>query len=484
MNRRVVAAVAAGLGAWLRDRETSPSVVIGFDARHQSDVFARDLAEVLAGTGVDVAVLPVTTPTPVLAFAVGHLAASAGVMVTASHNPATDNGLKVNLGDTSQIAPPVDSEIAAHIARVGAVDVLPRTARYRTLSHDVVDAYLDAVVGLVGVAEREITVAYTPLHGVGADIFARAAVRAGFTDVHTVYEQAAPDPDFPSVAFPNPEEAGAMDRVLDLGESLGADIVVAHDPDADRCAVAVSAPEGTRILTGDEVGALLGDHLLRAGRSGTYASSIVSSALLGSLAAAHGQPWRQTLTGFKWIGKVPGLVFGYEEALGYCVAPQISRDKDGISAALMILAIADDLKASGLTLLDRLDELGRMHGYHLTDQVSARLTDLGLRSAVMTRVRAELSTRITAVQIESVDDLQDGLCGLPPTEGLRLSFDGGRIFVRPSGTEPTLKCYVEVVDADEVVAQAKLDVISAELRRYLDSATNPATSTGTSRYTG
>jgi phosphomannomutase len=485
MNRRVVAAVAAGLARWLRQREAVPSVVIGFDARHQSDVFAQDLAEILAGAGVDVAVLPGPMPTPVLAFAIGHLAASAGVMVTASHNPATDSGLKVYLGDTSQIAPPVDTEIAESIARVGSVDSLPRSSEHRTLSDEVVDAYLDAVVGLVGVAERTTTVAYTPLHGVGGDLFVRAAARAGFADVHVVDEQATPDPDFPSLAFPNPEEPGAMDRVLDLGETLDAEIVVAHDPDADRCAVAVVGPNGTRVLTGDEVGALLGDHLLRAGRPGTYASSIVSSDLLGLLAAARGRPWLQTLTGFKWIGKVPDLAFGYEEALGYCVAPHISRDKDGISAALMILAMAEELKASGLTLVDRLDELSQLHGYHLTDQVSVRLTDSDEMSALMIRLRSEASVLVSAVQIEVVNDLQDGFRGLPPTDGLRLAFDGGRIFVRPSGTEPKLKFYVEVVDPDEIVAQATLDVICAELRNYLDryteSATNPATSAGTSR---
>jgi len=467
MNRRVVSAVAAGLAGWLRQREASPSAVIGFDARHQSDVFARDVAEVLAGAGVNVTVLPGPAPTPVLAFTIGHLAASAGVMVTASHNPATDNGLKVYLGDTSQIAPPVDAEIAEHIGRVGAVDALRRSTEYRSLSHEVIDAYLEAVVGVVGEAERTITVAYTPLHGVGADIFTRAASRAGFTDVHTVYEQATPDPDFPSVAFPNPEEAGAMDRVLDLGESLGADIVLAHDPDGDRCAVAVGSPEGMRILTGDQVGALLGDHLLRIGRAGTYASSIVSSNLLGRLAAAHEQPWQQTLTGFKWVGRVPDLAFGYEEALGYCVAPQISRDKDGISTALMILAVADGLKASGLTLLDRLDELFQAHGYHVTDQISIRLTDVNEVAVLMTRLQSEASTKLGSVQIVSINDLRDGFGGLPPTEGLRLGFDGGRIFIRPSGTEPKLKCYLEVVEADEIVAQAKLDVISAELRNYL-----------------
>lgn len=472
MNPTVVAATAAGLGSWLHEHHASPTVVIGYDARHQSESFALDLAEVLAGAGVSASLLPEPTPTPVLAYAIGYLGADAGVMVTASHNPATDNGLKVYLGDTSQIASPVDDEIAAHIRRVSDVDSIPRSSEFTRLTSTPIDSYVDSVVALVDHAPRcALSVAYTPLHGVGRDIFARVLERAGFTDVLVVPEQAEPDPDFPTVAFPNPEEPGAMNLVLDLGEKRGVDIVLAHDPDADRCAVAVGGVEQSRVLTGDEVGVLLGDHLLRHGRAGTYASSIVSSDLLGSLAAAHGQPWQQTLTGFKWIGKIPALAFGYEEALGYCVAPHLSRDKDGIAAALMVLDLAAELKAVGQTLTDRLDELSKAHGFHLTDQIAVRLSGSTVLAEWMARFETEARSAITAVHITSVANLRDGFRGLPPDHGLRLGFDQGRIFVRPSGTEPKLKIYVEVIDEDEIVGQARLDLICSDLRHYVASAT-------------
>jgi len=467
MNSHVVAQAAAGLASWLREREQHPSVVIGHDARHQSEGFARDLVEVLAGAGVDVALLPGPLPTPVLAFAVGRLHADAGVMVTASHNPATDNGLKVYLGDTSQIAPPADLEIADHIAQVGDPASLPRSPDYRTLDDAIVESYLDAAVDLVGATPRSIRVAYTPLHGVGAGTFTLAAARAGFTDVHVVAEQADPDPNFPTVAYPNPEEQGAMDRVLALAERMDADVALAHDPDADRCAVAVRDGAGLRVLTGDEVGVLLADHLLRKGRVGAYASSLVSSKMLGDMAAAHGLPWHQTLTGFKWIGKVPNLAYGYEEALGYCVAPHLSRDKDGISAGLVVLEMTDELKAAGLTLLDRLVELFGTYGVHLNGQVSVRLGSADEVSALMTRLRVDPLTRIGPVDVYEIDDLLAGYGDLPPTDGLRLAFNDGRIIIRPSGTEPKLKCYVEVVDKRQEQARATLDAICAALRRHV-----------------
>lgn len=472
----MVAATAAGLAGWLREQTSDSSVVVGHDARHQSDEFAHDVSEILAGAGVAVSLLSGPVPTPVLSFAVGELRTSAGVMVTASHNPSTDNGLKVYLSDTSQIAPPTDAEIADHITRTIAADELQRSA-YRSLAGDLVDRYVDAVVGLVGTSTRTIKVAYTPLHGVGADIFQQAATRAGFTDLHTVAAQASPDPNFPTVAFPNPEEPGAMDQVLDLGDEIGADVAVAHDPDADRCAVAIRVDDALRVLTGDEVGVLLADHLLRNGRVGTFASSLVSSDLLGRVVASHGQPWQQTLTGFKWIGKVPKLAFGYEEALGYCVAPNITRDKDGISAALVLLHLADDVKAVGRTLLDRRNELFGQHGFHLTEQVSARFTQAKDIAPLMQRLRVQPPQRLGGSIINEINDLRDGYRGLPPTDGLRLAFDRGRVIIRPSGTEPKVKCYVEVVDSDEVLAQASLDLVCADLRHYLATAT----STGVNR---
>lgn len=444
----MVAQTAAGLGAWLIERSvTRPSVVVGRDARHQSERFALDVAEVLAGAGLRVMLLPGALPTPVLAFAVGHLDASAGVMITASHNPATDNGLKVFLDDTSQVAPPLEGEIDAQIAAVAEVDGLARSSDFERLGHSVVDAYIDAVAGPAAQAQSDLTVAYTPLHGVGAEVFLRIAERAGFTDIQVVAEQADPDPTFPTVAHPNPEEPGAMDRVLALGERIGADLVIAHDPDADRCAVAARADDGLTVLTGDDVGVLLADDLLRRGVTGTFASTLVSSELLGALAHAHGQRWVQTLTGFKWLGKVPDLAFAYEEALGYCVNPSVSRDKDGISAALAVMRLAARLRESGRTLLDRRDELFAEYGTRLTTQVTVRLHDANNLAATMQRLRDNSPDALGGLAIRTADDLRDGYLGLPPTDGLRFGLDDARVIIRPSGTEPKLKAYVEAHDA-------------------------------------
>lgn len=475
MNRVTVARAAAGLARYLLAEETRPSVVIGYDARTNSDVFARDTAEIMQAAGVRALLLPEHLPTPVLAFAIGHLGASAGVMVTASHNPPRDNGYKVYLADTSQIVPPADADIAARIDAVGRVDQLPRDAGYTVLSADVAEAYLDAVAALVPEGPRELTVAYTPMHGVGGRLFTRAAERAGFPAPHVVDQQADPDPAFPTVAFPNPEEPGAMDLALELASSIDADLVIANDPDADRCAVGVRTAGGHRMLTGDQVGALLAESLLRRGVAGTYASSIVSSDLLGRQAAVHGQPWRQTLTGFKWIGKVHGLVYGYEEALGYCVAPHIARDKDGISAALLVMALASSLRSEGRTLLDLLEDLYRQHGWHATGQLAVRVDDLAIIDRAMERLRSEPPSRLAESAVTAVDDLARGYQGLPPTDGVRLGLEGGsRIICRPSGTEPKLKCYVEAVVAAgasleeaRMRAAATVQAIITDLRSYL-----------------
>ncbi|SKB08315.1 phospho-sugar mutase [Aeromicrobium choanae] len=475
MNRVTVARAAAGLARHLLATAEAPSVVVGYDARTNSDVFARDTAEIMQAAGVRAHLLPEHLPTPVLAFAIGHLGASAGVMVTASHNPPRDNGYKVYLADTSQIVPPADAEIAAAIDAVGRVDELPRDDGYSVLGDDVAQAYLDAVAALVPDGPRDLVVAYTPMHGVGGRLLADAAERAGFPAPHTVAEQLQPDPAFPTVAFPNPEEPGAMDLALALATSVDADIVVANDPDADRCAVGVRTPDGHRMLTGDQVGALLAESLLTRGIEGTYACSIVSSDLLGRQAAAHGQPWRQTLTGFKWIGKVEGLVFGYEEALGYCVAPHVARDKDGISASLLIMSLAASLKAQGRTLLDLLGDIYRRHGWHATGQLAVRVDDLAIIAAAMDRLRTDPPTTLAGVAVSSVDDLAAGYQGLPPTDGIRLGLAGGsRIICRPSGTEPKLKCYVEAVvavenSADDArdAAAATVEAIIADLGSYL-----------------
>jgi phosphomannomutase len=474
MNRVIVAQAAAGLAAYLLEHGSSPSVVVGYDARHNSDVFARDTAEIMEGAGVHAFLLPTHLPTPVLAFAIRHLGCSAGVMVTASHNPPQDNGYKVYLEDSSQIVPPADAEISAAIDAVGRVDEMPRSDAYELLGPEVAEAYVEAVVALPSDGPRDIVAVYTPMHGVGRDTLVEAVSRAGFPPLHVVRDQAEPDPDFPTVAFPNPEEPGAMDLALKLSSEVGADIIVANDPDADRCAVGVRDGEAYRMLTGDQVGVLLGDFLLRKGVQGTYAASIVSSDLLGRQAAAHGQPWEQTLTGFKWLGKIPTLVFGYEEALGYSVAPDIARDKDGVSAIITVLELAAALKAEGRSLIDQLDDIYREHGLHATAQLSVRVEDLSIIARAMETLRTSPPSSLGGLAVTSVDDLADGYHGLPPTDGIRLGLEGNtRIICRPSGTEPKLKCYIEVVvPVDDSIesSREKADATIAAIKKDLGKA--------------
>ncbi|RYP86226.1 phospho-sugar mutase [Nocardioides guangzhouensis] len=448
MNRVVVTRAAAGLAAYLRDNGAAygAAVVIGYDARYNSDVFARDTAEVMTGAGLRALVMPRLLPTPVLAFAIRELGCVAGVMVTASHNPPQDNGYKVYLGDGSQIVPPADAEIAARIDAVGALADVPRGDSGEVVDDSIVDAYVRAVLTVAPDGPRDLDLVYTPLHGVGNDAVLEVLERAGFAAPHVVPEQQQPDPDFPTVVFPNPEEPGAMDLAMKLADQVGADIVVANDPDADRCAAAVQGPHGWRMLRGDEVGALLGDHLLRTGKQGVYAASIVSSSLLGTLAAAAGQEYAETLTGFKWIGRVDGLAFGYEEALGYCVDPAHVKDKDGVSALLLLCDVAARAKAEGRTLTDLLDDIAVRHGLHATDQLSARVSDLSEIPAAMARLRETPPSSLGGLAVLGVDDLSLGSADLPPTDGLRYRLaDGARVIVRPSGTEPKVKCYLEVV---------------------------------------
>ncbi|MET0999829.1 MAG: phospho-sugar mutase [Marmoricola sp.] len=480
MNRVVVLRTAAGLAAYLRDHGAGPgdSVVIGYDARHNSDVFARDTAEVMTGAGFRALTLPRPLPTPLLAFAIRDLDCVAGVMVTASHNPPQDNGYKVYLGDGSQIVPPADEEIAERIAAVGAVAAIARGDGGEVLGDEVLDRYLETVVALAGGGPRELSIVYTPLHGVGGSSVIAALRMAGFADPHVATAQAEPDPDFPTVSFPNPEEPGAMDLAMELAREVGADLVVANDPDADRCAVAVpGGPHGWQMLRGDEVGALLAQHLLEVRRQGVYATSIVSSSLLGKMAVAEKQLYAETLTGFKWIGRVEDLAFGYEEALGYCVDPEHVRDKDGVSALMMVCDIAARAKAAGRTLRDLLDDIARTHGLHATDQLSVRMDDLAAIPAVVDRLRDFPPTSLGGLAVEGVDDYLTGVDGFPPNDILRIrTAGGGRVIVRPSGTEPKLKCYLEVVvpvhpddgvDAARIAAAGRLDAIKADVKRSL-----------------
>ncbi|MCX4905890.1 phospho-sugar mutase [Streptomyces sp. NBC_00878] len=481
MNRAVVIRAAAGLAAYLKAKgQTDGLVVVGYDARHKSADFARDTAAVMTGAGLRAAVLPRPLPTPVLAYAIRHLGAVAGVEVTASHNPPRDNGYKVYLGDGSQIVPPVDAEIAAEIAAIASLADVPRPdSGWETLDDGVLDAYLartDAV--LAAGSPRTARTVYTAMHGVGKETLLAAFARAGFPEPVLVAEQAEPDPDFPTVAFPNPEEPGAMDLAFAKARETDPDLIIANDPDADRCAAAVKDDRDGghwRMLRGDEVGALLAEHLVRRGARGTFAESIVSSSLLGRIAGKAGLAYEETLTGFKWIARVEGLRYGYEEALGYCVDPEGVRDKDGITAALLITELASELKSEGRTLLDLLDDLAVEHGLHATDQLSVRVDDLSLISDAMRRLREQPPTLLAGLSVTKAEDLTKGTDTLPPTDGLRYTLDGARVIVRPSGTEPKLKCYLEVVvpvgtHAGLPAARAKATELLAAIKRDLAAA--------------
>lgn len=474
MNRAVVMRTAAGLAAYLKRTHSGhppeAPVVIGYDARHRSAEFARDTAAVLVGAGLRAMVLPTPLPTPVLAFAVRHLEASAGVQVTASHNPAQDNGYKVYLGNGLQVVPPIDTEIATEVDRVGPLTDLPRPDQgWDVLDAEgpgsVVEAYLARTEQVLDPhTSRDLSVVYTPMHGVGAAVLNAAFTRNGFPEPTVVPEQAEPDPDFPTLPFPNPEERGSMDLAFQCAERTGPDLVLANDPDADRCAVAApdpDTPSGWRMLRGDDVGALLATRLVHEHAHGTFATTMVSSELLSRITAQAGLPYDETLTGFKWLSRVPRLRFGYEEALGYCVDPQAVLDKDGITAALLVAELAAQLKASGRTLWDLLDDLTVEYGVHATDQLSVRVQDLSLINQAMGRLRQSPPTTLAGLPVLRVEDLADGTANLPPSEGLRYTVTGTggsgtgggatsrvrnvRVVIRPSGTEPKLKCYLEAV---------------------------------------
>lgn len=490
MNRVLVAQAAAGFARWLLEHAEGarPSVVIGYDGRKNSDVFARDTAEIMAGAGLRAILLPRLLPTPVLAFAVRHLNADAGVMVTASHNPPADNGYKVYLGGESlgsQIVSPIDTEIAAHIleAAKGSVAALPRSDGYETASDDVEHAYIAATAAVATTtAPRDaVSFAYTAMHGVGwrtaRDVFARA----GFAVPATVDAQREPDAAFPTVAFPNPEEPGAMDLAFATAREAGADLVIANDPDADRLAVAIpdpSADGGYRRLSGNEVGALLGWRAaeLAAERSGggafgTLACSIVSSPALEAVARAYGLDFADTLTGFKWVSRATGLIYGYEEALGYLVNPQTVRDKDGISAAAAFLDLANGLAADGRTIADQLDAFAARFGFFASDQISIRVIDIARIGRIMAALRSAPPSRLGQVEVQRIDDLSDGFGALPPSDVLRILLaDGSRVMVRPSGTEPKLKIYIDAssdegsVDQRRATATARVAALAAAMR--------------------
>jgi phosphomannomutase len=461
MNRVVVSQAAAGLAAYLVDLGfTGGRVVVGYDARYNSDVFAADTAEILAGAGLLPLLCSRALPTPVVAFGIRHFECVAGVVVTASHNPPQDNGYKVYLGDGSQIVPPADSEIAARIAAVAAGPLadIARSDDYPLVGDELVDAYVARAASLVPAqAPREVNWVYTAMHGVGAAVVDKVIDATGFPQPHRVTEQIAPDPAFPTVPFPNPEEPGAIDLALALARESGADVAIANDPDADRCAVAAVIGGDWRMLSGDELGSLLADDTLRRGVAGTYACSVVSSTLLATMAAAHGRRFTTTLTGFKWIGRVPDLAFGYEEAIGYCTDAAAVPDKDGITTLVRVLTLTAGLLASGQTIANRLDGIARTYGLHLTSQLAFRVAELRLIGEAMARARTSPPSVLAGEAVTALD-LATGSAHLPPTDAML--FEGGavRVVVRPSGTEPKLKCYLQVklgVDESQDLAAAR-----------------------------
>ena len=488
MNRVLVAQAAAGIAKFLLTQPEfnsdvePPSVVIGFDGRINSAVFARDSAQILAGAGIRAFLFDGVVPTPVLAFAGKHLNTSAAIMVTASHNPPRDNGYKVYLGGSnggSQIISPTDKIIAGHIAEVAKTKTfneINKSDKFEMVGDELRQAYVAETASLTGevIDGDKVRIAYTAMHGVGWNIVEALFASVGLAKPETVTAQLLPDGNFPTVAFPNPEEPGAMDLALEVGRERHADIILANDPDADRLALAIkddSSPTGFRQLTGDEVGLLLGDEMARRAvadrRRGNLACSIVSSSALGKVAEHYGFGFRETLTGFKWISKVPDLIFGYEEALGYCVDAEHTPDKDGISAALIIADLANRLAAQGKTIGDRLDDLGALFGHYATGQISIRVTDLSVISTLMAKLREQTPTQIDGTTSE-FRDLALGGNGLAPTDGVRFDLaDGRRVIVRPSGTEPKLKCYLQAVGETKTEAQNKLSALNAAMREIL-----------------
>ncbi|MBH0099741.1 phospho-sugar mutase [Salinibacterium sp. NSLL150] len=472
MNRVLVTQAAAGLAAYLLTHELSPSIVIGYDGRINSEVFARDTATIMAGAGVRAILLPRLLPTPVLAFAVRHLNVSAGVMVTASHNPAIDNGYKVYLGGDnhgSQIVPPADADIAHAIDLVakGSIADLPRSTDFVTTDEGVVDEYIALTAALAGPV-KDVVYTYTAMHGVGWETSKAVYEKAGFAAPALVEEQAHPDAAFPTVAFPNPEEPGAMDLSFAKAREVGADLAIAHDPDADRLAVAVPGRDGEwRRLSGNEVGILLGWRAAeRANGHGVLAASIVSSPALRAIAAGYDLDYTDTLTGFKWISRIDGLVFGYEEALGYLVDPAKVRDKDGISASVDFLSMAAELKADGKTVLDRLDEFAARFGAFASRQVSLRFAKISEIGETMTRLRANAPAAVGGLTVASFDDFENGVDGFAPSNIIRMQFEGGaRVIVRPSGTEPKLKFYVDAssMSGEGAERQAAAEAVASQL---------------------
>jgi len=512
MNRVTVAQATVGLCAWLK-REVpdaaSRGICVGRDARPKSDVFERDVIEIATGAGIPVWRFGGLAPTPVLAFAVLELQTAAGVMITASHNPPGYNGYKVYWENGAQIIAPNDQGIADEIERCPPFEQIPRLsveeARTRELLRDADELrqrYVERIAAEVRdtAPGADLRIAYTALHGVAEDTFRKVMARAGFDDVHSVSEQARPDGSFPTVAFPNPEEPGAMDRVLALGNEVNADLAIANDPDGDRVAVAVRGPQGFESLSGNDIGVLLANDLLeRHLGSGqpVVISTLVSSPMLGPVAASYGARWEQTLTGHKWIQnralelEEEGYVylFGYEEALGYAPSSAV-RDKDGISSALLLADIASRLKAREATLLDARDQLWRKHGFFADRQVSVRFEGVDAQARmnrIVDRCRESPPLAIGGQAVLRMLDLKrqvqwtplavSPLVGRAASNLLVFELQGGhRAMMRPSGTEPKLKYYFYAaapVRLSHDLAEAKRQAVSV-LEGMVDDLVTPS----------
>jgi phosphomannomutase len=475
MNRAVVGRTASGLANYMKKRGMS-KVVIGRDARYGSEDYTFESAEILSGAGMDVYILPRPLPTPVLAYATSALAADIGIMVTASHNPPQDNGYKVYIGPdadgiayaSSQIVSPTDQFIADEIAAITSLATQPRGSKWTILGEEEISDYISRTIKIAP-RPGDLKIVYTAMHGVGTEVVQRVFNHAGFATLILVDEQCTPDPDFPTVAFPNPEEPGAIDLALAKARDFGADLVIANDPDADRCAAAVNDPQvGWRMLRGDELGVIFGEWIARTHPAGTFGNSIVSSSALKKIAAHYGIEFQEVLTGFKWLAKIEDLAFGYEEAIGYAVDSETVNDKDGISAALFLAQIATDLKRDGLTLLDLLDEVWAREGFHGTEQISIRVSDMSAITRLLSGLRDNPPTSIAGRAVEKIDDLAKPTGDLPPTDGLRVWLTGGiRIIIRPSGTEAKMKCYIEVITSTADEAKKLLDELRGPLKEFL-----------------
>jgi phosphomannomutase len=475
MNRAVVGRTAAGIAQYMKKRGLR-RVVIGRDARHGSYEYAMESAEIFSGAGCEVFLLPRALPTPVLAYATKALNADIGVMVTASHNPPADNGYKVYVGPIadgityacSQIINPTDGFIADEISAITSLASQPRGSNWAMVGEEIIEEYISRTASLA-TDPGSLSIVYTAMHGVGTETLSKVFKEADFPDLILVSQQSEPDPDFPTVAFPNPEEPSAIDLALDTAKAVSADLVIANDPDADRCAAAIKDRNGQwRMLRGDELGVIFGEWIARTAPTGTFGNSIVSSSILAKISSHYGINFKEVLTGFKWLAKIEDLAFGYEEAIGYAVDSTTVNDKDGISAAIFLAQIATTLAKQGKDLNDLLDEVWQRHGFHATEQISIRVSDMGAITTLLSALRNTPPTEIAGRRVESIDDLAAPQDGLPPTDGVRIWLSGGvRVIIRPSGTEAKLKCYIEVITADSATAEVVLDSLRQPLRDFL-----------------